>query len=224
MRLTPVFNAAQFATLSSLFCIWCSPCCINCCPPSLRLAWTQSHSSYCNEQVIMTAQPGAASANHLAYTVAMKTVSSNHVAADQVFRNITTLPHLHTDFAAWYILIKFDAALQFGSGILLRMCVWARGWGCSICSSVWFVNGYVSFPLPPLLWFLEAAQRPVISSRECCIQELTVCQDHHLHHQLHWRRESPSAQRSGPLTGYCTRRGAQKYFFLFYKSWILCLL
>lgn len=32
---------------------------------SLCLAWTQSHSSYCDEQVIMTAQLGAASAKPL---------------------------------------------------------------------------------------------------------------------------------------------------------------
>lgn len=71
----------------------------------LCLASTWAHSSYRNEQEIMTAWPRAASANHLANTVAMKTVSSNHVAADQVFRSIPTLPHLHINFAVWYILV-----------------------------------------------------------------------------------------------------------------------
>lgn len=47
----------------------------------------------------------------------MKTVSSNHVAADQVFRNITGLPHLHVDFCVWCILMALDAAMGFGSGV-----------------------------------------------------------------------------------------------------------
>lgn len=53
----------------------------------------------------MTAQLGPASANNTANTAAMKTVSSNHVAADQVFKNITGLPHFRIVFAVWYILI-----------------------------------------------------------------------------------------------------------------------
>lgn len=36
----------------------------------------------------------------------------------------------------------------------------------------------VSFPLPHLCWFLEAAQRLVIPHRKCCVQELAVRQDH----------------------------------------------
>lgn len=146
--------------------------------------------------------------NNLANTVAMKTVSSNHVAADQVFRNIAGLPHLHIDFAVWYILMQFDAALRFGSGILMRLCVWARGWGCPMCSSVWFVTGYASFPRHPLRWLLEAAQRRVISHRECRVQERAVRQDH----QLHWRGESTPAQGAGPLAGNCTRGGAPDIF------------
>lgn len=101
-------------------------------------------------------------------------------------------------------------ALQFGSGILLRMCVWARGWGCPVGSSVWFVTGYVSFPVPPLFSFLEAAQRCVITSGECYVQELTVRQGHC--HHLHRRGESPPARRSGPLSGNCTWGGALKCF------------
>lgn len=106
MRLTSVSHATQSATLSLLSCIWCSLCCIKCCLPSpLPCLDPITFKLYWNEQVIMIAQLGAASANHLANTVAMKTISSNHVAADQVFRNITSLPHLHIDFAVWYILI-----------------------------------------------------------------------------------------------------------------------
>lgn len=74
-----------------------------------------------------------------------------------------------------------------------------------ICSSVWFVTGYVSFPLTTLLWFLETAEGSVISSRELCVQDLAVHQDHH---QLHRRGEPPSPQRAGPLTRNCTRGGA----------------
>lgn len=55
--------------------------------------------------------------NHCANSVAMKTVSSNHVAADQVFRNITSLPHLHIDFAVWYIVVYSDGALPFRSSV-----------------------------------------------------------------------------------------------------------
>lgn len=72
----------------------------------LYLVWTKLHSNDCDEKVIMTVQLGAASAKpNLANTVAMKTVSSNHVAADQVFRNITTLPHLHIYSAVRYVLM-----------------------------------------------------------------------------------------------------------------------
>lgn len=41
-------------------------------------------------------------------------VSSNHVLADQLFWNITTLPHLHVYYASCYILMQFDAALRSG--------------------------------------------------------------------------------------------------------------
>lgn len=126
----------------------------------------------------------------------MKTVSSNHVAADQVFRSITGLPHLHVDFSVWCILMPLDAARGFGSGVEGAPCVALTG----------FCN--VSFPLPPLCGFLEAAQRRVISHRECHVQELAVLQDH----QLHRRGESPPAQRAGPLAGNCTRGGTTPFF------------
>lgn len=53
---------------------------------------------------------------HLANAVAMDTVSSNHVVADQLFWNITTLPlpHLHVYYALRYILVQFEAALRSG--------------------------------------------------------------------------------------------------------------
>lgn len=79
-------------------------------------------------------------------------------------------------------------------------------------SWVWFVTGYVSFPIL-LLGCLEAAQRRVISSRECRVQELSVHQDH----KLHRRGESPPAQRSGPLAGNCKRGGAPKMFLFILK-------
>lgn len=97
------------------------------------------------------------------------------------------------------------------------MRVWA--WGCPICSSVCFVNSYVSSPLPALLCFLEAAQRCIISSGQCCVQELPLHQDHHHYHQLrlHRRREPPPAQRTGPLTGNCTRRGTLMFIDTIYS-------
>lgn len=63
----------------------------------LCLAWTKSHSSHCDDDDDDDdhdrSAGGQHQSNHLANTVAMKTVSSNHVAADQVFRSITGLPH-----------------------------------------------------------------------------------------------------------------------------------
>lgn len=60
----------------------------------LCLAWTRSHSSHCDDDDDHDRSAGGQhQSNHLANTVAMKTVSSNHVAADQVFRSITGLPH-----------------------------------------------------------------------------------------------------------------------------------
>lgn len=87
--------------------------------------------------------------------------------------------------------------------------IWLKGSCKSVCGLgvvpclVWFGSFCnVSFPLSPFSWLLEAAQRHGIFHGECRVQELPVFTDN----WLHWRGESPPAQRTGPLTGHCTRR------------------
>ena len=106
MRLTSTSHAAQFSTPPPSYMMQSSLYQLLPSFPSALPQPPQLHSSAHDEQEIMTARPRAASANHLANTVAMKTVSSNHAAADQVFRSITTLPHLHINF--FCCVVHFD--------------------------------------------------------------------------------------------------------------------
>lgn len=62
MRLTSISHAAQSATLPPLPVYDAVLAVSTAALLPVCLAWTQSHSSYCDEQVIMTAQLGAASA------------------------------------------------------------------------------------------------------------------------------------------------------------------
>lgn len=158
----------------------------------------------------MIAQLGPASANYVAYTAAMKTVSSNHVVADQVFRNIASLPHLCAGFAVWFSFIQSHAALRHGVGNPVENVRMSPGMRDAAFTTVRFVTGHVSVPFCPLNWLLEAAQRRVFSGKHCA-QERTVHQDHH-HQQLHRRGESSPASRAGPVLGHCTRRGFYFYF------------
>lgn len=142
---------------------------------------------------------------HLADTVALNTGSSNHVVADQLFWNITALPHLTCVLC---FVVYFD-------GVWRCFAIWLKGscksvWGLGVVPYlVWFGSFCnVSFPLSPFCWLLEAAQRHGIFHGEYCVQELPVFPDH----WLHWRGESPPAQRTGPLTGHCTRRSVSQKF------------
>lgn len=134
----------------------------------------------------------------LANTVAMGTVSSNHVVADQLFWSIPTLPHLHVYYALQYILMQFDAALRLARGFCKSVC--GQAVPCLVCN--------VSLPLCHFCWLLGAAQGRGIFRGERRVQELPVFPAHGLHR----RGESPLAQRSGPLTGHRARRGGSQMF------------
>lgn len=208
-RLTSISNATQFPTLCSLSCMWCSLCCTDCCPPSplpcldpitfKLLRWAGDHD-----------RAAGGSISQITWLILWQW-RLFHPIMWQLTKSSGTSPA-----CLIYILIllcgTFWCSLMLPCDLVQESC-----WECACGperSSVWFVTGYVSFHPPPLLWLLEAAQRRVISHRECRVQELPVCQDH----QLHRRGESPPAQRSGPLAGNCTRGGSPKLVFLFCKS------
>lgn len=112
----------------------------------------------------------------------------------------------HRQFASfthWFCCVEYFEFICWGLGENVR--VGPQGVLRPLCGSI-HVTGMSSFLSLVSFGILEAAERGAICSRERCVQEPILHQDHN---RVHWRGESPPSSRAGPLTGNSTRGGTQ---------------